>query len=101
MSRLIRRWRKGGDGGGVFGQRRTTGGREKKSKKLDLGDRKLAFWKHACQAMLPTEDKNLWDVIHMKREILGEDKNVILVHKAEWKITQKLIQKTLQRVLEA
>ena len=58
-SRLIRWRRKGGDGGGVLGQWRTTSGGEDMSKKLDLGDSKLVFRKPDCPAMLPTEDKNL------------------------------------------
>ena len=45
--------------------------------------------------MLPKEDKNLLKMIHMKREILGEDKDVIHVDKAERKITQNLIYKAL------
>ena len=38
-----RKGRKGGDGDGMLGQRRKTGGGEKMSKKLELGDSKLAF----------------------------------------------------------
>ena len=51
-----------------------------------------------CQAMLPTEDKNLWEMIHMRREIPGEDKDVIHVDVAERKITQNLIHKGLETV---
>ena len=58
-------------------QWRTTGGREKTAIKLYLGDRKLPFQKPNCQAMLPTEDKNLSKMIHMRIEILGEEKDVI------------------------
>ena len=79
-------------------KRRTTGGGEKMAKKLNLGDSKLAFRKPNCQAMLPTEAKNLLEMIHMRREILGEDKDVIHVDKAESKITQNLIHKALERV---
>ena len=61
------------------------------TKKLNLGDSKLTFQKPNCQAMLPTEDKNLPEMIHMRREILGEDKDVIHVDKVERKITQNLI----------
>ena len=38
-------------------------------------------------------------MIHMRREILGEDKDVIHVDKAEWKINQNLIHKTLEPVI--
>ena len=48
--------------------------------------------------MLLTEDKNLLKGIHMRREILGEDKNVIHIDKTEWKITQNLIYQVLERV---
>ena len=48
--------------------------------------------------MLPTEDKNLPEVIHMRRDILGEDKNVIHIDKTERKITQNLIYKALEHV---
>ena len=48
-------------------KRRTTGGGEKMAKKLNLGDSKLAFRKPNCQAMLPTEDKNLPEVVHIRR----------------------------------
>ena len=68
------------------------------AKKLNLGDSKLAFWKPNCQAMLPTEKKNLSEMIHIRREIPREDKNVIHVDKAEWKITQNLIHKALEHV---
>ena len=68
------------------------------AKKLNLGDSKLAFLKPNCQVMLPTEDKNLLEMIHMRREILGEDKDVINVDEAEWKIAQNLIQKVLEHV---
>ena len=37
-------------------------------------------------------------MIHMKREILREDKDVIHVDKAEQKITQNLIHKVLEHV---
>ena len=68
------------------------------SKKLDLGECEFALGKPNCQAMLLTDDKNLLDVIHMRREILGEDKNVIHIDEAEWKITQKFIHKALECV---
>ena len=68
------------------------------SKKLDLGDRKLAFQKPNCQAMLPTEEKNLSEMIHMRKETPGEDNDVIQVDEAERKITQNLIHKALERV---
>ena len=41
---------------------------------------------------LPTEDKHLLEMIHMRREIPGEEKE------AEWKITQNLIHKGLEHV---
>ena len=78
-------------------QGRTTDGGEKMSKKLDLGDSKLAFQKPDCQAMLPAEDKNLSKMIHMRREILEKDKDVIHVDKAERKITQ-IIHKVLELI---
>ena len=62
----------------MLGQQITTSSGEKMTKILDLGDSKLSFWKPNCQAMLPTEEKNL--------------------DKAEWKINQNLIHKTLERV---
>ena len=68
------------------------------AKKLNLGDSKLAFWKPDCQAMLPTEDKNLLEMIHMRRAIHREDINVIQIVEAEQKITQNLIHKALERV---
>ena len=68
------------------------------AKKLNLGDSKLAFRKSNCQATLPTEDKNLPEMIHMRRDVLGEDKDVIQVDKAEGKITQNLIHKALEHV---
>ena len=68
------------------------------AKKLNLGDSKLAFWKPNCQAMLPTEDKNLQEVVHMRREVFGEDKDVIHGDEAEGKITQNLIHKALDHV---
>ena len=40
------------------------------AKKLNLGDSKLAFRTTNCQAMLLSEDKNLSEMIHMRREIL-------------------------------
>ena len=67
------------------------------TKKLNLGDSKLTFQKPNCQAMLPTEDKNLPEMIHMRTEILGENKDVIYLEKAEGKITQNLIHKALER----
>ena len=67
------------------------------AKKLDLGDSKLAFQKPDCQAMLPAEDKNLSKMIHMRREILEKDKDVIHVDKAERKITQ-IIHKVLELI---
>ena len=81
----------------MLGQGRTTDGGEKMSKKLDLGDSKLAFQKPDCQAMLPAEDKNLSKMIHMRREILEKDKDVIHVDKAERKITQ-IIHKVLELI---
>ena len=68
------------------------------AKKLKLGDSKLAFWKPNCQAMLLSEDKNLPEVVHMRREVLGEDKDVIHSDKAEGKITQTLIHEALEGV---
>ena len=68
------------------------------AKKFNLGDSKLAFRKPNCQATFQTKDKNLSEMIHMRREILGEDKDVIHVDKAEGKITQNLIRKALERV---
>ena len=52
------------------------------AKKLNLGDSKLAFQRPNCQAMLPTEDKNLPEVVHMRREVFGKDKDVIQINKA-------------------
>ena len=78
----------------VLGQQRTTSCGEKISKKLDLGDCKLAFLKPNHQSM----DKNLSGMIHIRREILGEDKNIIQVDEAERKITQNLIHKALECV---
>ena len=97
-SRLIRWLRKGGDGSGMLGQLRTTGGKEKMAKKLDLVDSKIQFWKPNCQAMLPTEEKNLLEVIHMRKGIPGENKYVIHVNKAERKIIKNLIRKALEHV---
>ena len=68
------------------------------SKKLNLGDRKLTFQKPDCQAMLYTEDTILLEMILMRREILGEDMNIIHVDKTEGKITQNLIHKALKHV---
>ena len=48
--------------------------------------------------MLPTEEKNLSEMIHMRREILGEEMDVIHVEEAEYKITQNLIHKVLECV---
>ena len=42
-SRLIRQLGKGGNGGGMLRQQRTTCGIEKMAKKLNLGDSKLTF----------------------------------------------------------
>ena len=83
----------------MLGQQITTGGGEKMAKKLNLGDSKLAFQKPNCQAMLPIEDKNLLEVVHMRREVLGEDKDVIQVEEAEGKITQNLIHEDLENVI--
>ena len=69
------------------------------AKKLNLRDSKLAFWKPNCQAMFPPEDKNLSEMIHMRREIFGEDKDLIRVDEAEWKITQNLIHNVLPAFL--
>ena len=80
-SRFVRRWRKGGDGGGVLGQRRTTGGGEKVPKKLNLGDCKIALGQPDC--LIPTEDKNLLEVVNMRRKILAEDKNIGHINKTE------------------
>ena len=41
--------------------------------------------------MLLTEDKNLLEVVHIRREVLGDDKDVIHVDKAEGKITQNFL----------
>ena len=82
----------------MLGQQITTSSGEKMTKILDLGDSKLSFWKPNCQAVLPTEEKNLSEMILMRREILGKEKDVIHIDEAEWKITQNLIHKTLERV---
>ena len=82
-SRFVRWQRKGGDGGGVLGQWRTTGGREKEPKKLDLGDSKLALGQPDCQPMLPTDAKNLPEVVKLRRKIPAEDKNIVLINKTE------------------
>ena len=86
----------GGYSRGMLGQRRTAGGGEKMAKKLNLGDSKLTFWKPNCQAMLLTEDKNLLEMVHMRREILGEEKDIVHLDKTEGKITQNLIHKVLK-----
>ena len=82
----------------MLGQWRTARGRKKMAKRLNLGDSKLSFWKLNCQALLPTEDKNLPEMVHMRREILGEDKDVIHKDEAEGEITQNLIHKALEPV---
>ena len=46
--------------------------------------------------MLLTEDKNLSEIIHMRRKILEEDKDVIHVDEAKGKITQNLIHQALE-----
>ena len=48
-----------------------------------------------CQAMLPTENKNLLEIIHMKREILGEDKDVIHIDVLPAFLRPKGIQRNL------
>ena len=68
------------------------------TKKVTLGDSNLAFWKPNCQAMLLTEDKKLPETDHMRGEVLGEDKDVIHIDKAEGKITQNLIHEALEHV---
>ena len=68
------------------------------AKKFNLGDSKIAFQKPNCQVMFPTEDKNLSEMIHMRRKILGEDKDVIHVDEAKEKIPQNLIHKELEHV---
>ena len=53
----------------MLGQRRTTGGGEKVSKKLDLGNGEVALGQPDCQPMLLTEDKDLWEVVNVRGKI--------------------------------
>ena len=69
-SRFVRQQRKGADGRGGLCQWRTTGGREKVSKILDLGDSKLALGQPNCRPLLLTEEKNLSEVVNMSKKNL-------------------------------
>ena len=57
----------------MLGQRQTTVGREKVSKKLNLGHSKFTLGEANCQPMLKTEKKNLAEMVNMEGEVLGED----------------------------
>ena len=56
-SRFVRRWREGGDGGGVLHEERASRGQEKMPKKLDLGNSKVTLRKANGEATLQAEAK--------------------------------------------
>ena len=73
QSWLVRWRKKGGDGVGMLGQRRTTVGGEQVSKKLNLGHSKFTLEEANLQPMLTTEEKNLAEMVNVEGEILAED----------------------------
>ena len=53
------------------------------SKKLNLGYSKFMLGQPDCQPMLPTEEKNLSEVVNMRGKNPAEDKNVVHINKTE------------------
>ena len=67
------------------------------TKKLDLGNSKLAFGEANGEAMFRAES-DFSEFIHMRGEILAEDENIIHKDKAEGQLTQNKVHPSLKGV---